>query len=149
MRDLIGASPEDERLLRGFAKTDPSVCRWVTIGLTFRKAVMRESDRLVSAAASDSSPAVKRSEIGVCFGGDVGNPDLLLVKGAYQAGAFQADAFQVDVVVDDLTTRVRSLWTDFENGRWVGNGGVNPELLERNIGRVRAKAEDLILKWCP
>lgn len=46
VRSLIQPSAEDERLLKGFAKSDPAVCRWVSLALAFRRAVLREFDRL-------------------------------------------------------------------------------------------------------
>jgi hypothetical protein len=75
--------------------------------------------------------------------------DLLLVKGAFQADAFQNSAFQVDMVVTDLTTRSRSLWTDFEDGMWLSNPQVDSELLTRNVAAVGEKVEELIRGWCP
>jgi hypothetical protein len=75
--------------------------------------------------------------------------DLLLVRGGFQADAFQNSGFQVDVVADDLTTRSRSLWTDFKDGRWLSNPQVDSELLTRNVAAVREKVEQLIREWCP
>ncbi len=74
--------------------------------------------------------------------------EMRLVGGGFQRGAFQANAFQVDVIAD-LETRLRSLWTDWDDERkdWTPEIAVDSKLLANNITAVRKRVQAKMGEW--